>query len=211
MFPTSRRRQVLTVSLLALLATAAWQLTAAGWIHAKALLAQQLLAHAWRTGVDAGAPTKPWPWADTWPAARLQLPAQGVDQYVLAGTSGQALAFGPGLHQAFDGSNGWTVVAGHRDTHFAFLRGVAVGNVITLQPLRGTTRHYRVTATRIVDSRRDQLDLLPVAVPRLLLVTCYPFDAVAANGPLRYVVEARAVVPARRFHSTIQPQGEVLL
>jgi len=28
------------------------------------------------------------------------------------------------------------------------------------------------------------------ALPTLTLVTCYPFDAIAAGGPLRYVVSA---------------------
>ena len=40
----------------------------------------------------------------------------------------------------------------------------------------------------LVDQRRD--DLIP---DTLLLVTCYPFDALDANGPLRFVVEAKPV------------------
>lgn len=193
MFPISSR-PALTLVLLALLATAAWQLSAAGWIHAKATLAQRLLANAWQASVDAGAPTKPWPWADTWPVARLRIPGQGIDQYVLSGTSGQALAFGPGLHPAFDGSgNGWTLIAGHRDTHFAFIRELAAGALVELQLYRGDPRQYRVTEARIVDTRLEHLDLPPVATPHLLLVTCYPFASANPNGPLRYVVEARAV------------------
>jgi hypothetical protein len=29
----------------------------------------------------------------------------------------------------------------------------------------------------------------------MLLITCYPFDALLPGGPFRYVVKARAVVP----------------
>ncbi|QIB64651.1 class GN sortase [Kineobactrum salinum] len=197
MFPSSSR-PALTLVLLALLASAGWQLSAAGWIHAKAVLAQRLLAHAWQASVHAGAPTKPWPWADTWPVAQLRVPARGVDQYVLSGISGQALAFGPGLHPVFDGSgsgsgNGWALVAGHRDTHFAFMQGLVAGDLVELQWYRGAYRQYRVTQARVVDTRLERLDLPPVTTPHLLLVTCYPFEAANPNGPLRYVVEARAV------------------
>ena len=42
--PTKQQRRVL---LLLVLLLAAWQLADAGWIHAKAMLAQHLLARAW--------------------------------------------------------------------------------------------------------------------------------------------------------------------
>ena len=45
------------------------------------------------------------------------------------------------------------------------------------------------SSARIVDSRRKALPLSD-SVERLLLVTCYPFDALAPGGPLRYVVSA---------------------
>lgn len=53
------------------------------WIPAKAVLAQVLLQYAWTQTVDAGGPNgtdpaaihRPWPWADTWPVARLRAPA----------------------------------------------------------------------------------------------------------------------------------------
>src|SRR5690606_29037692 len=124
---------------------AGWQLAGAGWIHVKGVLAQQLLARAWRETALTGAEHRPWPWADTRPVARLRVPDAHIDQYVLAGTSGQALAFGPGMHPAFSGGDGnWTVLAGHRDTHFSFLRGLAPGTGILLERAGGETLHYRV-------------------------------------------------------------------
>ena len=44
----------------------------------------------------------------------------------------------------------------------------------------------------VVDSRRGSL-LLDTDVAVLSLVTCYPFDAEDAGGPMRYVVTARQV------------------
>ncbi len=197
MFQTGTARPARRIALSGLLLLAAWQLGEAGWIHAKAIVAQQLLARAWLESVATGAARKPWPWADTWPVARLRVPALGQDQVVLAGTSGQALAFGPGMHEAFAGDPGnWTVLAGHRDTHFSFLGMLKPGMALSLELAGGNLREYRVQTARVVDSRREFLQPPHVDRPHLLLVTCYPFASTATNGPLRYVVVARAVQPS---------------
>lgn len=171
------------------------QLAAAALIKAKAWLAPVLIEQAWdATLQQAGAPVKPWPWADTWPVARLQVGSADVDLLVLAGDTGNALAFGPGHSRAFAplGSAGPAVIGGHRDTHFAFLQQARRGMHITLQLADGSWRDYRVVHIAIADTRTDPL---PVDAGRdmLLLVTCYPFDALSANGPLRYVVAALPV------------------
>ncbi|MDO8862293.1 class GN sortase [Haliea sp. E1-2-M8] len=194
MFPISLGRRVRHLALAGLLLLAGWQLAGAGWIHGKALLAQQLLGRAWLESAATGVAQKPWPWADTWPVARLRVPGLQVEQYVLAGTSGQALAFGPGMHEAFaGGARNWTVLAGHRDTHFGFLGALVPGVRLSLELPDGELRDYQVQSSRVVDSRVERLDPPPVDRPHLLLVTCYPFASVAANGPLRFVVVARAV------------------
>jgi sortase A len=66
------------------------------WIHAKALLAQVLLERAFTETITSGRETKPWSWADTWPVARIEVKRLHASTIVLAGSSGQALAFGPG-------------------------------------------------------------------------------------------------------------------
>ncbi|SEA35686.1 class GN sortase [Microbulbifer marinus] len=169
-----------------------WQLGGAAWLLAKAELAQVLIADAWEEQLKTGGAAKPWPWADTWPVARLQLDAQ-EPLVVLAGGSGQALAFGPGL-LAGSGEPGnlaeprTTVIAAHRDTHFGDLERLRPGSPIQLQDSSGRWHSYRVSTTRVVDSEREQLPIF--AEPGLLLVTCYPFDAINPGGPLRYVVYA---------------------
>ena len=112
------------------------QIAISGAIKAKAVLAPKLIEGAWQQTLATGVPgVKPWPWADTWPVARLQVPEQGIEQLVLAGDSGNALAFGPGhtLASAALGSPGLAVVGGHRDTHFAFLRGLQPGTALQLE------------------------------------------------------------------------------
>ena len=164
------------------------------WIPAKAWLAQRLLDQAWAE-TDAGlGPEKPWPWADTWPVARLTLPRQKLSLVVLEGVSGQSLAFGPGHLEASaaPGTEGTIIIAGHRDTFFRSLANIRKGDPIDLQaPLKGAV-HYRVVSMQVVDSRKTKLDLTAASqgADRLMLVTCYPFDAVMPGGPLRYVVTA---------------------
>jgi len=173
-------------------------LVGAGLIKAKAWLAPHLIAHAWQRTLDAGsAGERPWPWADTWPVARLFLPVRGIEQFVLAGDSGNALAFGPGhaTASAAPGAIGTVVIGGHRDTHFAFLRDVAVGEFVRLELPDGQHRVFRIARTRIVDADQESL-ARNSAGHALLLVTCYPFDAVLPGGPLRYVVTAEPVQEA---------------
>ncbi|MEZ5567421.1 MAG: class GN sortase [Halioglobus sp.] len=188
--PASRRR--LDGLIVALLLLALAQGAGALSIKAKAWLAPLLIENAWRASLAAGgAPVKPWSWADTWPVARLQAPDQGVERFILAGDSGHALAFGPGhsLASAPPGSAGLAVIGGHRDTHFAFLETVTVGTRLDLQLPNGEWRTYRVAATRVVDATRERLSRAARS-ESLLLVTCYPFNAIAAGGPLRFTVLA---------------------
>src|SRR5690606_31321536 len=90
----SRPRRMIAMALVAL---GAWQLAGAGWIHAKALVAQHLIASAWRDAQGGATPRRPWPWADLRPVARLTLPARRIEVMVLDAASPRALAFGPAL------------------------------------------------------------------------------------------------------------------
>lgn len=185
-----RKLRVWVVS--ALLALGFWQFGHGAYIPAKAWLAQELMQRAWvRTGAGEERAT-PWPWADTWPVARLTAKSQGTDLIVLAGGSGRTLAFGPGhlSASALPGEVGNMIVAGHRDTHFQFLQKVEVGELLGVESARGQRHLYKVVGVDIVDSRRGAL-VLDTDAAMLSLVTCYPFDALEAGGPLRYVVTAR--------------------
>jgi len=164
------------------------------WIPAKAWLAQRLIERAWLETQVAAQPTKPWPWADTWPIARLTLEDESIEPlFVLAGASGQAMAFGPG-HVSTSASPGEPdniVLAGHRDTHFSFLEKIERGDIVLLDGYDSSTR-YVVEATEVVhESRVDLLERTGHA--ELTFVTCYPFDAITPLGPLRFVVHARAI------------------
>jgi sortase A len=160
------------------------------WIHGKALLAQVLLQRAWAQTQVRGESVKPWPWADTWPVARLRTEKYNQDLIVLAGQSGQALAFGPGMLEVGGkpGQPGFCILAAHRDTHFSFLRRVQVGDVFTLEDKQGREWQYRVNATAIRTATELYLD--EQATSQLALITCYPFQALSSDADQRYVVLA---------------------
>jgi sortase A len=179
-----------------LIALGAWQVGGAVTIHAKAWLAQVLLRGAWAATLAGEREVKPWLWADTWPVARLRAPGLDVDRIVLAGASGRTLAFGPGHldGSAPPGTAGHSLLSGHRDTHFRFLKDLGPGAALRLQRPDGAWTAYRVTGAEVIDARHARL-ATGDGTPALTLVTCYPFDAVAPGGPLRYVVFAEGESP----------------
>jgi sortase A len=163
------------------------------WIPAKAALAQVLLERAWSKANSKGAAPPPWPWADTRPVARLTREQDGHSQIVLEGDSGRVLAFGPGWNpsSAAPGTAGTPVISAHRDTHFAWLRGIADGEIVRLEATGGS-RRYRLASRQIVDVRAQSL-LLDDPREGLLLVTCWPFDAAEAGGTQRLLLHFEAV------------------
>lgn len=162
------------------------------WIFAKAQLAQVLLERAFAESIETGRTVKPWSWVDTWPVARISVPRLGVGAIALAGSSGQALAFGPGHVEGTPaaGDPGTAVYAAHRDTHFAFLRHVIVGDRVEVTRGDGRVAHFRVVATEVVAWDRSGIDAAASGA-NLALATCWPFDA-ATQGPERFVVHAVA-------------------
>lgn len=179
------------VILLLLILSGCWFVGQSFYIHAKALLAQQLLEHAWKDIQSGQSKSKPWPWADTWPVARLQVPEQDIDLIVLAGDSGRTLAFGPGHNFAssMPGQLGNSLISAHRDTHFEFLQQLNTGDIILLETADKKRSQFRVESSRITDNQKV---FFPANEQNayLHLVTCYPFNTLANGGDERYIVSA---------------------
>jgi sortase A len=174
------------------LGAAAAQGGEAAWIHGKAQLAQYLLEQSWSRSTAIGENIRPWPWADTWPVARINIPRLRVSRIVLAGASGEALAFGPGLvdGSVTPGESGNSVIAGHRDTQFGFLAHLREGDMVEVEVSDGSIVAYRVSSLQVLDSRNTSL-VFDSDEPLLTFVSCYPFNVDEPGGPLRYVVTAR--------------------
>jgi sortase A len=160
------------------------------YIHAKAMVAQILLERAFATSVRSGETVKPWSWADTWPVARIQVKRLHASAIVLDGSSGQALAFGPGHVENTPnaGEPGVAVYSAHRDTHFRFLGDLTIVDDIEVTRRDGRSFRYRVTGTSVVRFDASGIDALADG-SELALTTCWPLDALTP-GPMRYVVHA---------------------
>jgi sortase A len=186
---SQRASQIVVSSLLCL---GFWQFGQGAYIPAKAWFAQELMHRAWKKAEGGEQAPAPWPWADTWPVARLSAKGGDIELIVLEGGSGRTLAFGPGhlSISVLPGENGNSIIAGHRDTHFLFLQYMKRGETIQVELPDGRKHLYQVTEIDVVDSRRGSL-VLDTESPTLSLVTCYPFDALAAGGPMRFVVSAK--------------------
>jgi sortase A len=170
----------------------------AAWIHAKAWLAQHLIASAWERARRGEANVRPWPWADTRPVARLTVWSQKTHALlVLDGSNGRNLAFGPAHDSAsvLPGAPGNSVIGGHRDTHFRFLKDLRLGDRLRAELADGRSSEFVVVNSGVVDSEAMSI-ALDSAMPRLTLVTCYPFDAIQPGGPLRFVVTADWIADA---------------
>ena len=164
------------------------------YMHAKAELAGILIRRAWNQSLETGKVHTPWPWADTFPVARLRIPRLGYDEFVLEGATPRTLAFGPArLFSGADfGEPGNLVLAGHRTSWFKPLEGITQNDSIQLQWFDARRqlheRSYRVSAIRVVDPQ-DVTLLAPTADDALTLITCYPFGH-SPRSPQRFIVRA---------------------
>ena len=164
------------------------------YMGAKAELSQVLLERAWAKIETTQATTAlPWPWLDAQVIGRISVPRLEKSSIVLDTDSGQALAFGPTLiaQTARPGSQGTIGIAAHKNTHFSFIKDLKIGDKISLQHSAGT-QDYIIRTAAIIDSREAGLSV-DTNARELALVTCYPFDSLSFNGPLRYIVYAEAV------------------
>ena len=181
------------LSVITIFAIGCWQFGSGSYIYAKAQLAQFLLNEAWTKTMLGESNVKPWRWADTHPVAKITFSKNKENYIVLAGGTGQTMAFGPAHISAtpLPGNGGNSVIVGHRDTHFTVLKDLFSGDVIHVS-MPNRLISYKVTNSFIVDQSQSEV-MQDFGLEQLTLITCYPFDALQAGGPLRYVVQAEPI------------------
>ena len=175
---------------LAVLALGLVCLGAAWWSDAKQSVQQILLERAWTRARAGAAETRPWPWADFHPVAKLTV-LGGAEQLIVLEGNARHLEFGPShqLGTVLPGESGNSIIVGDRDTHFRFLRELRTGDRLRVDLADGRSEYFQVANWRIVDRRHWRMPS-HVEATRLTLVTDYPFDALMPGGPLRFVVTA---------------------
>ena len=122
-------------------------------------------------------------------AGRLFFPRLNQEVFVFKGSEKENLKRGPVWLEvtARPGSRGNSVIAGHRDTHFRFLKDVIPGEQVLFDQGK-ETYSFRVSRLKVVKPSDREL-LAPASKGLLKLVTCYPFYHIGPS-PRRYIVQA---------------------
>lgn len=172
----------------------------ASWLPVKAWLSQELISYSWQQSINSrsslsnnlNVSIKPWPWADTFPIAELSFKRLQKNIVILNGGDPTTLAFSAGAIAPFNQTNSAKpfVVAGHRDSHFAFLEDILMKDVISMTDQYGQSQLYQVEAIDIVDAATGQLPVL-ANDSSLILITCYPFNGIDQDANERYVITAK--------------------
>jgi sortase A len=125
--------------------------------------------------------------------ARLWVPQLGREEFILRGATRRNLLKGAAWlsDSAPPGSRGNCIIAGHRDTHFRFLKDLRAGDEVVVQPDWERRYRYRVTGLEIVRPTHTAY-LGATREAALTLITCYPFYYVG-KAPMRYIVRADIV------------------
>ena len=138
--------------------------------------------------------------------AELQVPAIGLDQYVVSGTSATDLSKGPGhyIGSAMPGQAGNVAIAGHRTTHGAPFNRIGQlvpatqgrpGDRIILTTLSGEHLTYVVSATPVAVSPSDVNVLNYFGDNRITLTTCTPEFSAAQRLIVVAELQQRVATP----------------
>jgi len=185
-----RNNSIVSACLVILCIITTWHWGQAAIIYGKAHMAKWLIANAWESTLAQQTNIKPWPWADTWPVAKISFPNKETF-YILAGSTGNSLAFGPGhiSNTALPGTPGASVIGGHRDTHFALLEHISPEQTINIQNQQGQWQKYTINKTWVANSNTEPL-LINDKENSIHMITCYPFRTLQARGPERFIAYA---------------------
>ncbi len=160
----------------------------------KAELSKILIEQAWNKTLQGDHQSRPWPWMDSTPVAKLYIPKYGASHVVMSGVSGAIMAFAPGWHEGTNrpGQPGVSLISAHKDMHFSYLKNMQFGDRFELITPDGRHISYEVEDMKILDRptlnvQNDGHDSIVV------LSTCYPFANWQIGGDMRFVVIGREV------------------
>lgn len=123
----------------------------------------------------------------------LEIPRIKAELAIVEGTDPDDLEKGVGHYKgsSLPSQNGQIVLSGHRDTVFRHLGELKVGDKLIVKVSNGSFS-YKITHTKIVDSKDTSIITLQKDHEELILTTCYPFRYIG-NAPKRYIIYASPV------------------
>jgi len=123
----------------------------------------------------------------------LSIPVLKQKLPIIQGTGADELKKGVGhfTQSVLPGEEDNSVLSGHRDTVFAKLGKLKIGDQLIVQTSAGTFT-YEINRIRIVD-KDDKTVIVPADHAVLTLTTCYPFRFVG-NAQDRYILTADLVI-----------------
>ena len=146
--------------------------------------------------------------------AEIQIPAIGVDQYVVEGTTESDLSKGPGhyIGTAMPGQAGNVAIAGHRTTNGAPFNGLGRlvrGDRIVLTTVFGQNLTYVVAGTPQAVSPHDVSVLNYFGDNRITLTTCNPefssSQRLIAVGMLNQPLASPVIGPKYLSYHVVNP------
>ena len=81
------------------------------------------------------------------------------------------------------------MLSSHRDSHGIYIKKLQIGDIIKLQDRYKQWHTYKIDDFNIIDVNKNSVLTLNTK-DNLLIITCYPFNAIRSATPLRYVVTA---------------------
>ncbi|MFY9295717.1 MAG: class D sortase [Caldicoprobacterales bacterium] len=126
--------------------------------------------------------------------AKLKIPKIGRQYTVYWGTDDKTLDKGVGMYVSkwtvTPDFVGHVVMSGHRDTVFAELGMLEVGDILEIY-YRGQVYQYKINDIWIT-TPDDRTVIVDKDESVLTLTTCYPFDYIGA-APKRYIVQSKKI------------------
>lgn len=121
------------------------------------------------------------------------IPALQKELPIYQGTNLATLDKGVGhfIQSVLPGERDNSVFSAHRETAFAGIGNLVIGDKIVLTTVAGTFT-YTVSTTRIVKDD-DLTVIVPTSTPTITLITCYPFKPFATTNE-RYIVSANLII-----------------
>ena len=107
----------------------------------------------------------------------------------------QNLAYGPSLHEEsfLPHEQKVSIISSHRDNHGIYIKKLQLGDEIRLQDQYKKWHSYIIDDLFIINIQEEKI-AMENNDQHLLLVTCYPFDAISSGTPYRYVVSAEKYI-----------------